>query len=227
MQIKTSLPVTVRPDALKYGRQTLEMQQVSELDLESRSPVFVDFVRDFDALLYLHRELEAMRRSSLGEHLHKVGAEVRGGSGFWTKADVNGIMQWRNLQSLRRRIEQSSVDLEKRLNSALMEPDIDYRINALCRIPGVGPVLACAVLTLTWPETYGCLDNPSWHALRLLGFDLPPKPYSGGGFSVAEALHYQDIIRAITRITNALPSQVADALHAFDKARNGKGNFVA
>lgn len=201
---------------------------MSELDLGNDNPAFVDFVRNFDALLCLHKELEAIEQTSLGEYLFKVGTQVREGSRLWTKADVNGIMQWKNLQPLRRRIEQGSVDLEKRLNSALMQPDNDYRVSALCRIPGFGPVLACTVLTLTWPGTYGSLDNPSWHALGLLGFDLPPKPYSGGGYAVAEALHYQDTIRAIARITNALPAQVADALHAFDrkeKKRNQISTF--
>jgi hypothetical protein len=200
---------------------------VTRVDLENYSSAFVEFVRDFDALLRLYRELEAVEHASLREYLYKVGTRVRGGSRPWTKADVISIIRWRNLQPLRRRIEQNSVDLEERLNDALMEPDNDYRINALCTIPGVGPVLACAILALTWPKTYGCLNNPSWHALGLLGFDIPPKPYSGGGFSVAEASHYQDVIRAIARITNALPSQVADALHAFDRARNGKGDFGA
>jgi hypothetical protein len=203
----------------------VETPHITGMDLESPSPVFVDFVRDFDTLLCYHRELEAVERTSLSEHLFKVGTQVREGNRLWTKTDVNAIIQWKRLQPLRRRIQQSSNELEKQLGVALMQRNDEDRVSALCRIPGFGPVLACAVLTLTWPETYGILDNPSWHALELLGFNLPPKPYSGGGFTVAEALQYQDIIRRLGRITGALPVQVADAVHAFYKTRNGTRNL--
>ena len=199
----------------------MELPHVSEIDLGSYNPVLVDFVRDFDALLCLYKELEAVERTSLGEHLFKIGTQVKEGRRFWTKSDVNVIIQWKKLQPLRRRIEEGSVELQKQLSIALMQPGNEDRVSALCRILGFGPVLACAVLTFTWPETYGILDNTSWHALGLLGFELPSKPYSGGGFTVAEALQYQAIIRTLGRIAGALPVQVADAVHAFYKTRNG------
>lgn len=199
----------------------MELPHVSEIDLGSYNPVLVDFVRDFDALLCLYKELETVERTSLSEHLFKIGTQVKEGRRFWTKSDVNVIIQWKKLQPLRKRIEQGSVELQKQLSIALMQPGNEDRVSALCRIPGFGPVLACAVLTLTWPETYGILDNTSWHALGLLGFELPSKPYSGGGFTVAEALQYQDIIRTLGRIAGASPVQVADAVHAFYKTRNG------
>ena len=199
----------------------MELPHVSEIDLGSYNPVLVDFVRDFDALLCLYKELETVERTSLGEHLFKIGTQVKEGRRFWTKSDVNVIIQWKKLQPLRRRIEEGSVELQKQLSIALMQPGNEDRVSALCRIPGFGPVLACAVLTLTWPETYGILDNTSWHALGLLGFELPSKPYSGGGFTVAEAHQYQDIIRTLGRIAGASPVQVADAVHAFYKTRNG------
>ena len=199
----------------------MELPHVSEIDLGSYNPVLVDFVRDFDALLCLYKELETVERTSLSEHLFKIGTQVKEGRKFWTKSDVNAIIQWKKLQPLRKRIEEGSVELQKQLSIALMQPGNEDRVSALCRIPGFGPVLACAVLTLTWPETYGILDNTSWHALGLLGFELPSKPYSGGGFTVAEALQYQDIIRTLGRIAGASPVQVADAVHAFYKTRNG------
>lgn len=199
----------------------MELPHVSEIDLGSYNPVLVDFVRDFDALLCLYKELETVERTSLSEHLFKIGTQVKEGRRFWTKSDVNVIIQWKKLQPLRKRIEQGSVELQKQLSIALMQPGNEDRVSALCRIPGFGPVLACAVLTLTWPETYGILDNTSWHALGLLGFELPSKPYSGGGFTVAEALQYQDIIRTLGRIAGASPVQVADAVHVFYKTRNG------
>lgn len=197
----------------------METPHITGIGPESYSPIFVDFVRDFDALLCYHKELEAVERTSMSEHLFKVGTQVKGGNRFWTKTDVNAIIQWKKLQPLRRRIQQGSIELEKQLGVALMQRDDEDRVSALCRIPGFGPVLACAVLTLTWPETYGILGNPSWHALELLGFGLPPKPYSGGGFTVAEALQYQDLIRRLGRITSASPVQVADALYVFYKTR--------
>lgn len=203
----------------------MEPPHVSGIDLGSYGPAIVDFVRDFDALVCQYRELEAVERTSLSEHLFKIGTQVKEGKRIWTKTDVDSIIRWKKLQPLRRRIEQGSVEIEKQLGIALMQPDNEDRVGALCRIPGFGPVLACAVLTLTWPETYGILDNTSWHALGVLGFDLPPKPYSGGGFTVAEALQYQDIIRTLGRLTSAFPVQVADAVHAFYKTRNGTRNL--
>jgi hypothetical protein len=145
---------------------------------------------------------------------------VREGKRLWAKSDVNAIIRWKKLQPLRRRIEQASTEPEKQLALALAQPEDEDRLRILCRIPGFGPVLACAVLTLTWPESYGILDNPSWRALGVLGFDLPPRPYSGGGFSVADALQYQQILRIIGRATSKPPVQVATALSAFSRARN-------
>ena len=91
----------------------MEPPHVSGIDLGSYGPVLVDFVRDFDALVCLYRELEAVERTSLSEHLFKVGTQVKEGNRFWTKTDVNAIIQWKKLQPLRRRIEQGSVELEK------------------------------------------------------------------------------------------------------------------
>ena len=201
----------------------METLHESEIDLGTHGPVLVDFVRDFNVLLCSYKELGAVERTSLGEHLFKIGAQIKGGKRFWTKTDVEAIIQWKKLQPLQRRIEQGSAGLEQQLRFALMTDNED-RVGALCRIQGFGPVLACAVLTLTWPETYGILDNASWHALGVLGFDLPPKAYSGGGFTVAEAVQYQYIVRTLARITSALPVDVADALHAFYMTRNRTRN---
>lgn len=183
------------------------------------SPGLADFVREFDTLLDYHKESES-ERTSLSEYLFKVGTQVREGDRIWTKADLNTIIEWKKLQPLRRRIQGGSIELEKQLDIALKQRNDEDRVSSLCRISGFGPVLACALLTLTWPESYGALDNPSWQALGRLGFGLPPKPYSGGGFTVAEALKYQRILRFLGRITSALPVHVADALNAFYKIRN-------
>jgi len=202
----------------------METPHFAKIDRGSPSPALVDFVKEFNTFLGYHKEHE---QASLSEYLFKVGTQVKEGKKTWTKSDLNAIIQWRKLQPLRRRIEQGSVNLEKQLHVALTQPEHEDRLTTMCRIPGFGPVLACAVLTLTWPETYGILGNPSWRALRVLGFDLPSKPYSGGGFTVAEALQYQDILKTLGRMTTALPVQVADALHAFYKIRDSQSYFVA
>lgn len=194
----------------------MERHYGAAIDVESFGGV-IDFVRDFDSLLSLHRELETTQQTPLGQRLFKIGAQVKQGTKCWTRSDVNDIIRWKKLQPLRRRIEEGSVDLDKRLSMALEQRNEEDRVNELCRIPGFGPALASAVLALTFPETYGMLDNPSWHALRLLGFDLKPKPYSGGGYTVAEALEYERIIRTLGRSRGASPVEVADALHTFYK----------
>jgi len=191
----------------------------SQIGLGTLGPVLTDFVRDFEALLRTSKETEAHERT-LADRLFRLGSEVRKGKRLWAKSDVNAIIRWKKLQPLRRRIEQASTEPEKQLALALAQPEDEDRLRILCRIPGFGPVLACAVLTLTWPESYGILDNPSWRALGVLGFDLPPRPYSGGGFSVADALQYQQILRIIGRATSKPPVQVATALSAFSRARN-------
>jgi hypothetical protein len=195
------------------------METLDTTNRNGPNPALADFVRELHTFLDYHKASES-ERTSLSEYLFKLGSQVREGARLWTKADVNTIIAWKKLQPLRRRIQDGSSELEKQLGIALMQGDDEDRVSSLCRIPGFGPVLACALLTLTWPETYGALDNPSWQALERLGFGLPLKPYSGGGFTVAEALKYQRILRFLGRITSAPPVHVADALNAFYKIRN-------
>ena len=66
----------------------METLHESEIDLGSHSPVLVDFVRDFNVLLWSYKELEAVERTSLGEHLFNIGTQIKGGKRFWTKTDV-------------------------------------------------------------------------------------------------------------------------------------------
>jgi hypothetical protein len=189
----------------------------SQIGLGHLSPVLTAFVRDCEALL--QSSTEAHERT-LANRLFSLGSEIREGKRSWTKSDINTIIQWKKLQPLRRRIEQASTEPEKQIALALAQSQDEDRLGILCRIPGFGPVLACAVLTLTWPESYGILNNPSWRALALLGFELPPRPYSGGGFTVAEALRYQKIIRALGRMMGKSPDQVANALYSLHRVRN-------
>jgi hypothetical protein len=180
-----------------------------------------DFIRNFNALLRSHKENQQTHRATLGENLVKIGCQVRQGNRQWTSSDVNVIIRWRSLQPLRRRIEQGSVDLEKRLAAAIKQTNDEDRMNELCRIPGFGPVLASTILALTFPEAYGVLDNASWRVLQNLGFDLSSKPYSGGGYTLSEVLKYQYLLRTLGRMTHALPAEVADALRALRRIMDG------
>jgi len=189
-----------------------------------RSPIVTDFIRDFDEYLCLYEERQSERQTALAGYLFDLGREVKAGTKSWTEADISRIIQWKRLYPLWRRIKKDSAHLEEYLSDGLTQADGKDRMRAICGIPGFGPVLACALLTLTWPDLYGMLDNSAWRALRLLEFDIPLRPYSGGGFSVTDAEQYQAIIRTLGRVRRKLPVQVANALHAFGNTRNPSSN---
>ncbi len=70
----------------------------------------------------------------------------------WTKHDLLDIIAWKRLQALRKWITENERELERHLNKILKIEDDEWRIESLCRGSGFGPVLASAILTLTWPE---------------------------------------------------------------------------
>jgi hypothetical protein len=114
---------------------------------------------------------------------------------------------------------QKTPDIENRLESAFRIQDEEERIDALRKIPGVGPVLASAILMFTSPETYGVLDCHAWNALSFLGFDLPTKrPDDGDSFTTSEILGYFRIIRELASEKITTPGEVYKALYALDKA---------
>lgn len=96
----------------------METYYTADIRLENVEGL-VEFVRDFDTFLSLHRELEANQPDSVAAHLFKVGSQVRQGNRGWTRADVNDIIRWKKLQPLRRRIEEGSANLEKRMRCAV------------------------------------------------------------------------------------------------------------
>jgi hypothetical protein len=108
-------------------------------------------------------------------------------------------------------------NIELRLAQALRLQDEESRIEDLCRIPGVGPVVASVLLTLTFPERYAPLDSHAWSALFRLGFGLRKRPYSGGGYTAHELFRYTRIVRSLAKSMHTLPWDMAKALHAGDK----------
>ena len=142
------------------------------------------------------------------------GRQVQRGTATWTKHDLEKIVRWRKIQSLMPRIDEN---VELRLAQALRLEDEESKIEDLCRIPGVGPVLASVLLTLTFPEKYAPLDNHTWNALSRLGFELRKRPYSGGGYTAHELFRYTRIVRSLAKSMNTPPWDTAKALHAWDK----------
>ena len=67
------------------------------------------------------------------------------------------------------------------------EIELEYRINLLCVIPGVGIPVASAILTLCFPEKYGIIDVRVWRVLfsevkrRVIYFKKPAIPIQENG----------------------------------------------
>ena len=180
------------------------------------------FLQDLDIYRAIYEELEAPPELPLTCHLLKIGREVRHGIRSWTKSDLEDVVRWKRLHRLMPRI-QKTPDIENRLESVFRIQDEEERIDALRKIPGVGPVLASAILMFTSPETYGVLDCHAWNALSFLGFDLPTKrPDDGDSFTTSEILGYLRIIRELANESTTTPSKVHKALYALDKARTNE-----
>jgi hypothetical protein len=134
----------------------------------------------------------------------------------WTKSDLKDIIRWKRMHRLIPRIE-NAPDIEERLEAAFMIQDERARIDALCRIPGIGPVLASAILMFTSPETYALLDCHAWNALGFLGFHLPKKGVSSGSFTIPELLEFLRIIKKLAKEKATTPSEIHNALYALDR----------
>ena len=172
------------------------------------------FLQDLSKYSATYRQLDY--EPALTDHLYVVGKRVRNGEQTWTKLDLMDVIRWKRLHSLGKRISQSAPELEQSLNEALTAGDGEDRVGALCRMQGFGPVLASAILTLTWPDSYGFLDYHSWAALRALGFDVSERQFSGGGFTVSEFLRFLKMVRQLADQAGSSPAQIADSLYAFD-----------
>lgn len=175
--------------------------------------VFENFQSDFASFGALYDRLENDSPFEIPNLLRR-GRQVQRGMAAWTKHDLEEIVRWRRIQSLMPKIDEN---IKFRLAQALRVQDEESRIEDLCRIPGVGPVLASVLLTLTFPEKYAPLDNHAWNALFCLGFDIRKRPYSGGGYTAHELFRYTRIVRALAKSMDTLPWDMAKALHAWDK----------
>jgi hypothetical protein len=120
------------------------------------------------------------------------------------------------------RIEMNDQEVEGRLREAYSIRQEDARIDFMCRTPGIGPVLASLVLTLTYPENYAPLELHAWNALADLGFDVTRKDSSGGGFTPAEFSRYLEIVRNLANEANTTPWEISKALHAVNKVKTTK-----
>jgi hypothetical protein len=161
--------------------------------------------------------MQMARETTIVLELLEVGKQVRQGIRRWTKSDLGNILRWKHMHSLMPRIVRETPDIEIRLAHALCVQDEESRMEALCRIRDIGPALASVLLTLTFPKRYAPLDHHAWNGLCRLGFELARKPFSGGGYSIAELMRYEKIVVTLARMANTTPWDVAKALHALDQ----------
>jgi hypothetical protein len=193
------------------------IRALGEVTSALKMSVVGEFLQNLSKYSEIYMQLD--RDPALTNHLCRVGRQVRNVERLWTKLDLIDVIRWKRLHPLRKRITQSAPELEQRLNEALTTGDGEDRVEALCGMQGFGPVLASAILTLTWPETYGFMDYHSWTALRALSFDVSDRQFSGGGFTISEYLHFLTIIRQLADQVGSSPAQIADALYAHDNVR--------
>ena len=141
---------------------------------------------------------------------------------MWTKSYLELIARWKQLHPLMSRIERNDQEVEERLRKAYSIREEDAQIDFICRTPGIGPVLASLILTLTYPENYAPLELHAWNALADLGFDVTRKDSSGGGFTPAEFSRYLEIVRNLANEANTTPWEMSKGLHAINKVKTTK-----
>ena len=180
-----------------------------------------EFLRDFETYRAVYERLRGTKEMKVASRLFAIGREIRQGTMPWTRSDLKDIVRYKRINRLISRIE-NAPDIEERLKDAFRIQDERARIDALCRIPGIGPVLASAILTFTSPETYAPLDCHAWNALGFLGFHLPKKGVSNGTFTTPELLEFLRIVRELAREMTTTPTELYKALYASDKARTNK-----
>lgn len=176
------------------------------------------FSEEFVLLRTLYDKMGGMEEASEVLGLLELGKQVRQGTREWTKDDLESIVRWKHMEALMSKIEREA-NLGLRLAQAFRVRDEESRTEALCRIPGIGPVLASVLLTLTFPDKYAPLDNRTWSALSSLGFELRKRPYSGGGYTIPELLRYLRLMKALAKIARATPWEAAKALYALDQVK--------
>lgn len=174
------------------------------------------FLQEFDRYEALFRKLETNRRVDLEVRLLDIGKQVRNRTRTWVRQDLLDIASLKGLRPRMLMMKMSSPTFECRLDSALRIEDEPSRIDALCNIRGMRPVLASMVLMFTWPETYGFMDYHTCNALRQLGFDFPRK-HCTSKFTVPQLLTYLRYVRRLQEYKGVGAMEITKALYAFDR----------
>jgi hypothetical protein len=185
------------------------------------SSSFEEFLKNFHIYCAVYRRLESIDESTVDDDTSSLGRKPNLETRSWTRADLENLLQKKHLHHFFPKID-AAPNLEKHLTNALRIQEEKARIETLCEIPGVGPVLASAMLESMSPEMYGALSCHAWNGLRLLGFDLPKKRASSDTFTVRELLKYLEIVRMLAREKGTTPAQMEKALYAFDKTVTDK-----
>jgi hypothetical protein len=202
---------------LKVNLPTTANRAVRKLTQET-----VSFLSEFQLYRALFDKLDSPTASSQTSRLLNIGREVRQGSRMWTKSHLELIARWKLLHPLMSRIKRNDQQVEGRLREAYSIREEDARIDFMCRTPGIGPVLASLILTLTYPQNYAPLELHAWNALADLGFDFTRKDSSGGGFTPAEFSRYLEIVRNLANEANTTPWEISKGLHAINKVKTTK-----
>jgi len=175
-----------------------------------------ELFEEFTAYVELHAEFETAKEQEMISHLLDFGRLVRQGNRTWTRRQLAEIIRWKNMHTLKAKIEQAP-NIESSLADAFRIKDQEDGMDALCRIPGIGPVLTSVLLTLTFPERYAPLDIHAWNGLWRLGFEFERRTFSGGGYTIAELIQYEKAVIALARVLGETPWETAKALHALDQ----------
>jgi len=176
------------------------------------------FLREFDLYRTIYEKLETERQRGLRVRLLDVGKQVRCGSRGWVRGDLDDMASWKGLPPPMLMMDRNSSEFEGRLESALSIEDEPSRVNALCDIRGMGPILASTVSMFTWPDTSGFIDYHTSNALRFLGYEFPRKHYTSR-FTVPQLLTYLRIVRSLGGSKAVSSMEITEALYALDSAR--------
>jgi len=217
---QTSTPLTMVSKSIRNSFRSMQVFSSKHVSLPATDSMEA-FLLDFDAYHALCQELETPKNLQLDPHLLNIGKQVQQGIRSWTKSDLKDIVRWKRCPGVMLQIE-NTPDIDERLKHAFKIKDEENRLKALCRIPGVGRVVASAMLTFTSPEFYGILDRHAWNGLNILGFNLPRKDGDGMNFTFLQLLMFLRIVRKLAAHKGTTPAEVCKALYALDKVRENK-----
>jgi len=180
------------------------------------------FLDEIEFYRVVYEKLEVPRRRDLRLRLLDVGKQVRCGTRAWTRQHLDEISSWKGLPPPMLVTDKSALDFACRLDKALRIEDESSRVNALCDVRGIGPILASVVSMFTWPETCGFIDYHTSNALRFLGFEFPRKHYTSR-FTIPQLLTYLRVIRSLGASKAVSAMEVAEALSVLDRAETRYG----